>query len=225
MAYDGIVVDYGHGGMIDNQYQTAGKQYTFSDYDDYWIGEGVINRKIAAYLIRYALEAGVKVWDAVAQKEWTSPPRWTDLEQRDTSLSSRVAYANTSPQRRAIYLSIHSNAIGNSSIGPSQSARGVCFYTSVGQTGSDAIATSLNESFKDIVYPDMPIRGGEWTDGDVDYEAGFYVLRNTVSAAVLGEVGFFTNISDARFLDSVDGQQRAGRAYLQGVLPFVTATT
>ena len=70
MAYDGIVVDYGHGGMIDNQYQTAGKQYTFSDYDDYWIGEGVINRKIAAYLIRYALEAGVKVWDCLL---YTSP--------------------------------------------------------------------------------------------------------------------------------------------------------
>lgn len=225
MQYDGIVIDYGHGGMINGQYQTAGKQYTFSDYDDYWIGEGVTNRKTAAYLIRYALEAGVRVWDAVARKEWTEAPRWHELEQADVSLSARVAYANTLPQKRAIYLSLHSNAIGNSSVGPSQSARGVCFYTSVGQTTSDQIATSLNNSFKDIVYPDMPIRSGEWGDGDVDYEAGFYVLRNTSSAAVLGEAGFFTNISDAKFLDSVDGQQRIARAYLQGVLPFVTTTS
>ena len=222
MSYIGIVVDYGHGGIIDNQYQTAGKQYTFTDYDDYWVGEGVINRKVAAYLIRYALEAGVRVWDAVARKEWTEPPRWTELEQRDTSLSSRVAYANTSPQNRAVYLSIHSNAIGNSSVGPSQSARGVCFYTSVGQTGSDAIATSLNTSFEDIVYPDLPIRRGNWSDGDVDEEANFYVLRRTVSAAVLGEVGFFTNITDARYLDSSAGQQQIGRAYLVGVRPFIT---
>jgi len=221
MSYAGIVVDYGHGGIIDNKYQTAGKQYTFTGYSDYWIGEGVTNRKTAAYLIRYALDAGVRVWDAVARKEWTEAPRWIDLEQRDTSLSSRVAYANTSPQRRAIYLSLHSNAIGNSSVGRSQSARGVCFYTSVGQTSSDAIATSLNDAFKEIVYPDLPIRGGEWTDGDVDYEAGFYVLKNTVSAAILGEVGFFTNITDARFLDSSEGQQRIARAYLAGVKSFV----
>tara|TARA_R100000664_G_C2690974_1_gene95095 strand:- start:263 stop:490 length:228 start_codon:yes stop_codon:yes gene_type:complete len=71
------------------------------------------------------------------------------------------------------------------------------------------------------VYPDLPIRRGEWTDGDVDYEASFYVLRNTVSAAILGEVGFFTNITDARFLDSSEGQQRIARAYLAGVESFV----
>jgi len=221
-TYDGIVLDYGHGGMIDGEYQTAGKQYTFTDYSDYWIGEGITNRKTAAYLIRYALEAGVRVWDAVARKEWTEAPRWTDLEQRDTSLSARVAYANALPQRRAIFLSLHSNAIGNSSVGPSQSARGVCFFTSVGQTTSDKIATSLNDAFKAIVYPDMPIRRGDWSDGDVDYEAGFYVLKNTASAAVLGEIGFFTNITDARFIDSSEGQQRIARAYLTGVQPFIT---
>jgi N-acetylmuramoyl-L-alanine amidase len=221
VSYVGIVVDYGHGGIIDNQYQTAGKQYTFTDYDDYWVGEGVLNRKTAAYLIRYALEAGVRVWDAVAQKEWTKAPRWTELEQRDTSLSSRVAYANTTPQRSAIYLSLHSNAIGNGLSGSSQSARGACFYTSYGQTGSDQIATSLHDAFQKIVYPSIPIRGGEWSDGDVDYEAGFYVLVNTASAAVLGEIGFFTNITDARFLDSAEGQQRIARAYLTGVQPFI----
>jgi N-acetylmuramoyl-L-alanine amidase len=68
----------------------------------------------------------------------------------------------------------------------------------------------------------MPIRRGDWGDGDADYEAGFYVLKNTASAAVLGEVGFFTNITDARFLDSSEGQQRIARAYLQGVQPFLS---
>ena len=221
-ANTGIVVDYGHGGVIDDKYQTAGKQYTFTDYDYYWIGEGVVNRKTAAYLIRYALEAGVRVWDAVAQKEWVTAPTWTELEQRDVSLSTRVAYANGGDRRRAIYLSIHSNAIGSSSVGPSQSARGVSYYTSIGQTSSDAIATSLYAAAKEIIYPAMPIRRGDWSDGDVDAEANFYVLRNTAGPAVLGEVGFFTNITDATFLDSAPGQQRIARAYLQGVMPFVT---
>ena len=213
MKYTSIVVDYGHGGMIEGKYQTAGKQYTFTNYDDYWVGEGVLNRKSAAYLIRYALEAGVTVYDAVARKQWTTPPRWTQLEQEDTSLSSRVQYANGVPQRSGIYLSLHSNAIGDSSVGPSQSARGVSFYTYFGQTGSDDIASALSDSFKAVVYPSMPIRKNE--------EANFYVLKNTAGVAVLGESGFFTNISDARFLDSVDGQQRIGRAYLEGVLPFL----
>lgn len=225
MTYDGIVVDYGHGGVIDGQYQTAGKQYTFTDYSEYWVGEGVVNRKSAVYLIRYALEAGVRVWDAVAQKEWlVAPKTWMDLEQQDTPLSTRVAFANGGERRKAVYLSLHSNAIGDSSVGSSLSARGVSFYTSIGQTGSDAIATSLYSSFLGIVSPSIPIRSGDWSDGDIDQEANFYVLRNTASAAILGEVGFFTNITDARFLDGVFGPQRIGRAYLSGVLPFLSGS-
>ena len=61
MTYDGIVVDYGHGGMIDGKYQTAGKQYCFTDHEDYWIGEGITNRKTAAFLIKLALRSGIRV--------------------------------------------------------------------------------------------------------------------------------------------------------------------
>ena len=221
MSYQGIVVDYGHGGMIGGKYQTAGKQYTFTDHGDYWIGEGVTNRKCAAKLIGLAIEAGVRVWDAVARREWTEAPSWDQLEQRDTSLSSRVAYANELQRRKCIYLSLHSNAIGNSSVGPSQNARGVEMYTSPGQTSADPIATSLVEAFRANVSDGMPVRRGDTSDGDPDREASFYVLRKTAGPAVLGEVGFFVNIDDARYLDSCDGQQAIAKAYLDGVLPFV----
>ena len=221
MTYDGIVVDYGHGGMIDDKYQTAGKQYCFTDHDNYWIGEGITNRKTAALLIKLALRSGIRVWDCVKKCEWTRPPEWTDLEQQDTSLGSRVAYANEGERRGAIFLSLHSNAIGNSSTGPSQSARGVVMFTSEGQTGADPIAESITEAFKRHVAPDIPVRRGDRSDGDQDAEAQFYVLRKTVAPAILGEVGFFTNIDDARYLDSEQGQRRIARAYLDGIRPFV----
>ena len=175
MTYSGIVLDYGHGGMVDNVYQTAGKQYTFTNYSDYWIGEGVTNRKTAAALIRLALKAGVRVWDAVAGREWVEAPCWEDLEQRDTPLSTRVNYANQGERRRAIYLSLHSNATGNTLAGPSQSARGVEVYTSRGQTGSDEIATSILRAMRQHVTPDLGIRSGDRTDGDPDREASLQV--------------------------------------------------
>ena len=221
MTYDGIVVDYGHGGMIDGKYQTAGKQYCFTDHEDYWIGEGITNRKTAAFLIKLALRSGIRVWDCVKKCEWTRDPEWTELEQTDPSLGSRVTYANEGERRKAIYLSLHSNAIGSSSTGPSLSARGVVMYTSEGQTSADPIAESITEAFKKHVAPDVPVRRGDRADGDQDAEAQFYVLRKTVAPAVLGEVGFFTNINDARFLDSEQGQRRIARAYLDGIRPFV----
>lgn len=220
MTYSGIVLDYGHGGIIGGIYQTAGKQYKFTDCG-LWIGEGVTNRKTAAALIRFALEAGVRVWDAVAGREWVEAPCWEDLEQRDTPLSARVSYANQGERRRAIYLSLHSNATGNTLAGPSQSARGVEVYTSRGQTGSDEIATSILRAMRQHVTPDLGIRSGDRTDGDPDREAGFYVLTKTAGPAVMGEIGFFTNIDDARFLDSIEGQRRIAQGYLDGVLPFL----
>ena len=190
MSYTGLVLDYGHGGMIDGKYQTAGKQYTFTDHDDYWIGEGVTNRKTAAFLIKLALRSEIRVWDCVARREWTEAPTWQELEQNDTSLGS-------------------------------QSARGVVMFTSKGQTQADPIAESITESFKVIVAPDIPVRRGDRSDGDQDAEAQFYVLRKTVAPAILGEVGFFTNIDDARYLDSEQGQRRIARAYLCGIRPFL----
>lgn len=220
--YAGVVLDYGHGGIIDGVYQTPiSKQYKFTDHDGFWIGEGVTNRKTCAYLIQYCLDAGIRVWDSVAKTEWTYAPHWMELEQSNTSLASRVTYANGPETRHAILLSVHSNAIGSSIEGPSLPARGVSMYTSVGQTASDVIADSLYESFTKIVGDDLCIRPGNWEDGDRDHEANFYMLRKTYGPAVCGEVGFFTNINDARFLDSEVGQQKIARAYLEGVLPFL----
>lgn len=222
-----ILLDYGHGGKIGGVYQTPNaKQYLFNEREPHtWVGEGIINRMIAFLLIGRLRTMGFRVFDVVAGIEWSATPSsWMKLEQADVSLDKRVANANKHKQD-SFFLSLHSNASGNGLSGPSQSARGCEFYTSVGQTKSDEVATSLYESFvKRIAPAGMPIRKGDWSDKDADYESNFYVLRNTAMPAVLGEAGFFTNIEDARFLMSSEGQTLIAEAYAEGLRPWKRVT-
>lgn len=209
----GVTIDYGHGGIIDGKYQTAGKQYTFmfNDQPPLTVYEGVINRQIAVHVIRYLLEYGVPVRDAVARRtiQTADGLDWTGLEQRDIPLGQRVSYANRTSTY--LYLSIHSNAVGKGLVGPSQPARGIDIYTSPGQTGSDKVADTLLTLM--ARHAPMKVRRGDWSDGDGDMEADFYVLNKTKGLAVLGEVGFFTNIEDARLLIDPVHQANIARAY------------
>ena len=210
-TFGGIIIDYGHGGMIEGVFQTPGaKQYRFTDRDGLWIGEGVNNRQIAARLIELALEHGVRVWDAVAGRKWTTAPHWTELEQADVSLRRRVQYTNSVPG--AVLLSIHSNAVGDAIEGESIPVRGLRLFTSKGETRSDRIAKTLNEGLAQ--HQALRVRG-EPTEAD------FYVLTKTRNSAVLAELGFFTNYNDARYLMSDEGQQAIAVGLLAGLLPWV----
>ena len=55
-----LLIDYGHGGLINGEYQTpGGKQYTHTDVDPpLTLYEGVSNRMSAAALMRLALNEG-----------------------------------------------------------------------------------------------------------------------------------------------------------------------
>lgn len=221
--YTHLLLDYGHGGLIGGVYQTpGGKQYTHTSVSPALVlYEGVSNRRTAWRLLRCALAAGVRVVDVVAGRHYTpgvdaAPADWHGLEQADVSLSRRTRVANRF--RGGLYVSIHSNAVGNTIAGPSRSARGVDIYTSKGQTASDPAASTLHAAFLEVLKgEDMPVRRGDWRDGDADHEADFWVLRKTLMPAVLGEVGFFTNYDDAVFLDSERGQDLIAEAYWRGL--------
>ena len=219
MQYRNVYIDYGHGGLYKGKYANAGKQYTFTDRVPHiWVGEGILNRCIAAKVIEGLLERGVRVFDVVAAKEWTHAPAWTELEQSDVSLQDRVGYANEiHTLAPGIYVSIHANAIGSTIRGPSLKPRGISVFTSYGQTASDAMADQFYAAFRNTEGQDLPVRRGNWEDGDEDHEANFYVLRRTRCPAVLIEGGFFTNIEDATFLLSLKGQDAMARAYLNAL--------
>ena len=220
MTADAIVIDYGHG--VD----TPGKRYRFTDHNNFECFEYLTNRITAALLIEKLVRAGYEVYDCVAKKQWRLQDMdaawsWGRLEQRDVTLNARTFYANTIPN--SIVLSLHSNAVGYKNAGPSLSPRGGGFFTSPGETASDEIAELLYEAFVEA-FEDEPVSmmKGQLADGDHDYEARFTMLTKTKMPAVLGEMLFFVNIDDARYLMSRHGQEVIADAYFEGITPFLS---
>ena len=187
MTFPHLVIDYGHGGLIESEYQTPGKRYThITDAGAVIVFEGVQNRIMAADVIRYALDNGRKVYDCVAGKWWTTPPKWHELEQRDVGLRTRVHNANSPSVRDGLLISMHSNATGDDHQGTGTTATGWEFYTSPGATRSDQAARSMAESAR---------HHGEKVRGVL--EASFSIVTDTRGVAVLVEHGFHTTRSDA----------------------------
>ena len=218
--YTTLVLDYGHGS------DTPGKRYRFTDHDDFECREYMTNRLTAAILIPMLVEKGYRVYDCVADRYWTADDIqgdwcWHQLEQSDVPLSIRTLRANRIS--RSMVLSLHSNAVGYSNVGPSLKPRGGVMYTSPGETRSDAIAEALWHSFTKA-FEDEPVfmRGGDTRDGDHDMEARFWMLTKTRAPAVLGEMLFFVNIDDARYLMSEHGQQVIAQAYFDGIVGYLT---
>lgn len=235
--YTDVIVDPGHGGLVDGQYVTPGKRYTFTHdehgevlptplvhYEGPWVRVG------AAHMALMFLGMGVRVHVTTLLSELTDFPAASypgdSMGRDDVSLRKRVEFANqvhAEAKARggaALFVSRHSNAIGNESIGTGRSARGISIYTSPGETASDAIATSILESYSEGCVG-MPIRRGDWSDGDVDHEAAFYVLRKTHCPAVLVEAGFHTNIHDVRVLQTTNGQMHLAICEVLGLLPYL----
>ena len=190
MTYPHITIDYGHGGLIEAEYQTPGKRYVHeTDSGPVIVFEGVQNRVIAAGLISYMLANGRKVFDCVAGKWWDHAPKWHELDQRDVSLSARTRNANTPNARNGLLISIHSNATGNDHQGKGTTASGWELYTSRGETRSDAAA----RHFAGILAKyTKTVRG--------IHEAGFAMVTQTKGSAVLVEHGYHTTRKDAELI-------------------------
>jgi len=188
------ILDAGHGGLRpDGSYTTApAKMHKFPEFTIY---EGVINRAIT-YLVRDVLKAANIDYAFV----------FDDIE--DTSLQNRVNTADAiyGKDKRAIYLSIHSNAGGGS---------GLEIFTSPGQTKSDKIANVFAGVYQKH-FPNIHFRADK-SDGDADKEADFYVLRKTDCPSILVENLFFDNLKEAEFLMSKEGQETIADCIVQSI--------
>jgi N-acetylmuramoyl-L-alanine amidase len=179
------ILDAGHGGIKNGQYTTApAKMHTFED--GVTIYEGAVNRAIAKM-----------VYEELQKKDIDFALVYDDVE--DTPLSNRVTLADNvyRKDKRAIYLSIHSNAGGGS---------GFEIFTSTGQTKSDKVANVFFETYQKF-FPNFKFRK-DLSDGDADKEADFYVLRKTDCPALLVENLFFDNRNEAEFLLSEAGLRK-----------------
>lgn len=123
------------------------------------------------------------------------------------SLATRASLANL--RKADAFISIHCNA----AISPA--AHGYEIWTSRGQTRSDALASRITAAWS-LEFPSMTIRA-DWSDGDVDKEAGFAVLVKTAMPAVLIELQFISHPQWEKWLNDKTSQDRMAAAIAAGV--------
>jgi len=204
-----ICLDAGHGGLRPgvgaDKYTTYPskcfhhRQGNFHGYG--WFYEGVFNRSLANYLYNYLLDYGFQVKKI-----------YEDIN--DTTLNKRCQLANSykSLAQSSILVSIHGNAA------ESTKARGWEIFTTPGETKSDKLATFIgNEVIK--ATPGW-VHRTDRTDGDLDREANFQIIKNTAMPAVLSENGFFTNYQDALLMIDKEWQESIAKAHAKGILEY-----
>ena len=195
-----FLLDNGHGGIINGIYQTKGKR-SFLLEDGRQLYEGEFNRAIVARLIELLEAERIKYVNIAPEME-------------DTSLKERVNRANywtKNSSENCLYISIHANGFGDKW----NSANGWGVYTSKGQTKSDLYALKFHQEILKE-FPDKIMRI-DWTDGDIDKEANFYVLKNTICPAILTENFFMTNKKECELLLSKEGRDRIAKAHFKAI--------
>jgi N-acetylmuramoyl-L-alanine amidase len=129
--------------------------------------------------------------------------KWTALMTRNTdvfvSLAGRSQYSNSNDADR--FMCIHSNAFGDAS------ANGT-------ETFSYA-TTGMGSQLRNLVQEEMLTAWGLTNRGNKT--ANFAVLRDTAAPAILHELAFITNATDAVKLGSDTERQKAAVAHLRAL--------
>ena len=191
-----IFIDNGHGLM------TAGKRSPDGQFR-----EPFYNREIARRVVSNLRDRGLDAELLVPEDD-------------DISLAERVRRINAAcfllGKQNVILVSIHVNAAGNGS--KWLDATGWSVYTCKGQTASDKLAECLCQAaIKN--FPGRRIRT-DMSDGDMDWEEGFYILRKSLCEAVLTENFFMDSISDLEYLQSRAGKQAVVDTHVEGKHPM-----
>ena len=188
-----ILLDNGHGGLVDGNYITPGKRSPIWS-DGSQLFEGEFNRAIVNRIIEQLTQLKIPYVNIAP-------------EYRDVTLRTRVNRANSYPANRSIYISVHANAGGGT---------GSEMYTSVGRTRSDGFATIFGEEFESE-FPNERLRT-DWRDGDLDKEINFYVLKHTKMPAILTENFFMDNERECKdYLMTESGRDRIAKYHIKAI--------
>ena len=194
-----ILIDNGHG------QETAGKRSP-----DGRLLEWAYNREIARRVVTSLLSLGLDAELLVPEDE-------------DISLAERCRRVNLLCSqlgtRNVALVSIHVNAAGRGD--KWYNAEGWCCYTSPGQTAGDLLANHLCQAALQNL-PGHRMRF-DYTDGDADQEAAFYILRHTACAAALTENGFMDGHRSCDFLLSDEGKDAITQLHIDGIVSYVRA--
>lgn len=187
-----ILLDAGHG--ID----TAGKRSPVWE-DGTQLFEYEFNRDIAQRVQRELVKLGLD-------------SKLIVTEQEDVKLSERVRRVNEIAKEvgasNCLLVSIHANAGGGT---------GWEAFTSIGNTASDTYAELFYDSAEKYLGKEFRIRT-DITDGDRDKEANFYILRHSVTPAVLTENLFMDTEKDCRYIMSEKGRATIAKLHIEAIV-------
>ncbi|MBK8369809.1 MAG: N-acetylmuramoyl-L-alanine amidase [Saprospiraceae bacterium] len=171
-----VILDNGHGGIINGVYQTAGKRSP--NWDQGILYEGMFNRWVVNRIIEKL--------DRIKIPYYHISPEYTDvtLETR-TNRADRIYEAN----RNVWILSVHANAGGGT---------GIEGFTTIGETASDPICDIILRNFE-TALPHI-VKRYDRADGDRDKEKDFHILKKPKAPAVLIECGFMDHRTDYAML-------------------------
>lgn len=171
-----VILDNGHGGVINGIYQTPGKRSP--NWEQGILYEGMFNRWVVNRIIEKLDRLKIPYYHI-------SP------ENTDVSLEARVNRANRiyDADRNVWILSVHANAGGGT---------GIEGFTTLGNTVSDEIGDLILENLEHDL-PDVRMRF-DWTDGGRDKEKDFVILKKPKAPSCLIECGFMDNRSDYALL-------------------------
>ena len=206
-----ILIDNGHGCT------TIGKQSPLLD-ESIKIGDEFIEKNRFKEW-KYTRVISNQIVDKM--KSMGYDVRLVTPEEKDISLSERIRRINTICNKEGasnvLLISVHANAVGDSS--QWMQGKGWEAYTTRGETISDKLAEFLYKRADDNIK-DRKIRE-DWTDGDRDKEADFYIIKKAKCAAVLTENFFYDNKDDLKYLTSEEGIHAVVRLHIEGIIDFI----
>lgn len=198
------ILVYGHGSVNEQgAYVTSGKRSpVWDDNSQYFEGKG--NRDIGD-----RIEKGLKDKDI--------PFISVTVGYQDISLNNRTNIVNSICDaygyKNCLVVAIHSNGF------KVETAHGWEVWTSIGETASDRWATDLMKQMQKE-FPKQLYRK-DISDGDIDKESEFWILRQSKCAAVLSENFFHTNENECRnILMKEEGRQRIANAHVNMITNF-----
>ncbi len=191
-----ILIDNGHGS------NTSGKRSP--------------NGSILEY--KYTREIAQRVVDELKARGYDAERIVT--EEYDVSLGERCRRVNAKCKahgsHNVVLVSIHNNAAG---AGGWMNARGWSAYTTKGRTLSDTLADCLYKAAETYLVG-QKIRK-DMQDGDPDWEENFYIIRNTLCAAVLTENFFMDSREDVAYLLSEAGKMAIVKVHVEGIIAYI----
>ena len=194
-----ILIDNGHG------IETPGKRSPDGRFREY-----KYNREIARAVVEHLQLRGLDA-SLVVPEEEDIP-----LEERCRRIN-RVAIRHGHEPHDTFVVSIHVNAAGSGAMW--HNATGWCAFTFPGHSESDKLANCLYKAAEKHL-PGHRLRT-DYSDGDPDFEAGFYILKHTYCAAVLTENGFMDCELSLQFLESEEGRKAIVALHVEGIVEYI----